>query len=166
MADRGGPGADAELWLAPFRRACDRIAADLRSLAPERRAEPLGRGASGDETLLVDRVAEDEMVAELEALGRPLTLISEELGERDVAGGGPPLVVLDPIDGSLNAKRGIPAFATAVAVAEGRTMADVTLGLVRDHGTGEEFVAERGRGAWLGGARLLPAPSTGGGSSC
>ncbi|HSJ73432.1 MAG TPA: inositol monophosphatase family protein [Miltoncostaeaceae bacterium] len=162
MAERDGPSTAAEAWLAPFRRACDRIAADLRALPPARRAEALGRGAGGDVTLLVDRVAEDAMVAELEALGRPLTLISEELGERDMAGGGPPVVVLDPIDGSLNAKRGFPGFATAVAVAEGRTMGDVTVALVRDHGSGEEFVAERGRGAWLDGAPLSPPPPTDG----
>ena len=154
MADPNGPGPDAQPWLAAFRRACDRIASELRPLPPARRAETFGRGAGGDVTLLVDRIAEDVVVAELEALGRPLTLISEELGELEVAGGGPPFVVLDPIDGSLNAKRGMPAFATAIAVAEGRTMADVSLGLVRDHGTGEDFVAERGRGAWSDGARL------------
>jgi myo-inositol-1(or 4)-monophosphatase len=154
MADRDRRDPDREAWLAAFRRACDRIDAQLRLLPAERRAEPLGRGAGGDVTLLVDRIAEDAVVAELEALGRPLTLVSEELGERDLAGGGPPVVVLDPIDGSLNAKRGMPAFATAAAVADGRTMADVWLGLVRDHGSGEEFVAERGRGAWLGGAPL------------
>ena len=162
MADPGGPSPEAETWLAPFRRACDGIAAQLGALPPARRAEPLGRGAGGDVTLLVDRVAEDAMVAELEALGRPLTLISEELGEREIAGGGAPVVVLDPIDGSVNAKRGFPAFATAVAVADGRTMADVTLALVRDHGTGEEFVAERGRGAWLNGAPLALPPSAAG----
>ena len=154
MADPGGPSPEAETWLAPFRRACDGIAAQLGALPPARRAEPLGRGA--------DRVAEDAMVAELEALGRPLTLISEELGEREIAGGGAPVIVLDPIDGSVNAKRGFPAFATAVAVADGRTMADVTLALVRDHGTGEEFVAERGRGAWLNGAPLALPPSAAG----
>ncbi len=158
MADTAGPSPAAEAWLAPFRRACDHIAAELRGLPPARRAEPLGRGAGGDVTLLVNRVAEDAMVHELEALGRPLTLISEELGEREIAGGGPPLVVLDPIDGSLNAKRGLPGFATAVAVAEGRTMADVSVALVRDHGTREEFAAERGRGAWLDGAPLAAIP--------
>jgi myo-inositol-1(or 4)-monophosphatase len=161
MAERGGPSPDAEAWLAPLRRACDRIADELRDLPPARRAEALGRGAGGDVTLLVDRVAEDAVVAELEALGRPLTLVSEELGERELAGGGPPLVVLDPIDGSVNAKRGLPGFATAVAVAEGRAMGDVTVALVRDHGSGEEFVAERGRGAWLDGAALAPAPPPG-----
>jgi myo-inositol-1(or 4)-monophosphatase len=141
-------------WLAAFRRACDRIAAEVLSLPPERRAERCGRGASGDVTLRVDRMAEDAVVAELTALGRPLTLLSEELGERELAGGGPPLVVLDPIDGTLNATRGIPAFATSLAIADGPTMADVSLGMVRDLGTGEEFVAERGAGAWADGARL------------
>ncbi len=163
MADPGGPGADAEPWLAAFRRACDRIAAEVLPLPPELRAEPFGRGAGGDVTLRVNRLAEDAVLAELEALSRPLTLVSEELGERELAGGGPPLVVLDPIDGSLNAKRGMPAFATAVAVADGRSMADVWLGLVRDHGTGEEFVARRGRGAWVNGAPLAAGPAPGGG---
>jgi myo-inositol-1(or 4)-monophosphatase len=68
-------------------------------------------------------------------------------------------VVVDPIDGSLNAKRGMPVFATSIALADGRRMADVTTGLVRDHGTGEEYVAERGRGTWLDG-RPLPAHAT------
>jgi myo-inositol-1(or 4)-monophosphatase len=86
MAEAEGPSPAAEAWLAPFRRACDRIAAEVRALPPARRAEALGRGAGGDVTLLVDRVAEDAMVAELEAFGRPLTLISEELGRLESAG--------------------------------------------------------------------------------
>lgn len=154
MADRPGPSPDTEAWLATFRRACDRIADAVARMPPERRAEPCGRGAGGDITILVDQVAEDIVVEELERLGRPLTLVSEELGERELAGGGPPLVVLDPIDGSLNAKRGMPVFATSIALADGRRMADVVAGLVRDHGTGEEYTAERGRGAWMDGRPL------------
>ena len=61
------------------------------------------------------------------------------------------MVVVDPIDGSLNAKRGLPVFATSIALAEGPAMGDVTLGVIRDHGTGEEWIAERGRGAWVDG---------------
>ncbi len=162
MGSGGGPSAEAELWLGAFRRACDRIAARLHDLTPKERAEPCGRGAGGDVTARVDRVAEDIVVQELEALGRPLTLVSEELGEREIAGGGPSLVVLDPIDGSLNAIRGLPIFATSIALAHGRTMGDVVLGLVRDHGTGEEFTAGRGRGAWLDGRPIgPPAPADG-----
>ena len=57
------------------------------------------------------------------------------------------LVVIDPIDGSLNAKRGLPHFALSLAVADGPTMADVTFGFVQDFGPEEEWVAWRGQGA-------------------
>jgi myo-inositol-1(or 4)-monophosphatase len=79
--------------------------------------------------------------------------VSEELGVRK---GGDTWVVLDPIDGSINAKRGLPFFSISVAVAEGGTMDDVVFGYVYDFGSGDEWVAERG-----GGARLNDAPLAG-----
>ena len=73
------------------------------------------------------------------------------------------LVIIDPIDGSLNAKRSTPHYALSVAVADGPTMADVAFGFVHDFGVGEQFWAWRGQGAWLdsptgppGGRRLDP----------
>ena len=63
-------------------------------------------------------------------------------------------VVVDPIDGSLNAKRNIPYFSVSIAVAEGATMKDVVFGFVHDFGTGEEWTAERGKGARLNGEPL------------
>jgi myo-inositol-1(or 4)-monophosphatase len=68
-------------------------------------------------------------------------------------------VILDPIDGSLNAKRGIPHHALSIAVADGDTMADVEFGFVYDFGPGEEWWARRHEGAWLEGERLDPAAS-------
>ena len=81
-------------------------------------------------------------------------LVSEELGERTFGSGGSVRVVVDPIDGSINAKRGIPFFSFSLAVADGPTMADVFFGYVYDFGAGEEWTAERGRGAFLGGVPL------------
>ena len=68
------------------------------------------------------------------------------------------LVVIDPIDGSLNAKRGLTHHALSIAVADGPTMADVVFGYVYDLGPGEEWRATRGGGALLNGEPLPTAP--------
>ena len=115
--------------------------------------EPVvGTGMGGDETTAIDAAVERAVVARFDATGRHFTLVSEELGRRGGSEGV--WVVLDPIDGSINAKRGLPFFSLSVAVAEGGTMEDVVFGYVYDFGTGEEWTAERGSGARLNGQPL------------
>src|SRR2546430_7065450 len=111
------------------------------------RSRELGRGEGGDTTLAIDRAAEDAVVAQLEATGAPLTLVTEERGELLLSGGGPVHVVLDPVDGSLNAKRGLAPYAVSIAVASGPAMGDVVYAYVRDLAGGEEFTARAREGA-------------------
>jgi myo-inositol-1(or 4)-monophosphatase len=122
------------------------------------RAVGTGRGAGGDETLVIDGDAEAAVFVELEAAhrqGREFTAISEERGVVVFGDGSSDVrVIVDPIDGSLNAKRLIPTYSLSIAVASGESMEDVELGYVYDFGTGEEFVARRDRGATLNGAPL------------
>src|SRR6266850_2530162 len=73
------------------------------------------------------------------------TAVSEERGYVDF-GDPEVLVVIDPIDGSMNAKRGLTHHALSIAVADGPTMADVVFGYVYDLGPGEEWRAELGAG--------------------
>lgn len=142
-------------WLALCRRAGGGVAAALaRYPTRAERERPTGRGEGGDMALVIDRAAEDAVFAELEALGQPLTVISEERGEVALAGGGPVHVVVDPVDGSLNAKRGLPFYCVSIAVARGATMGDVEVAYVLDLGTGEEWWAQRGRGAYRNEQRL------------
>ena len=95
------------------------------------------------------------MLARFRALSEPgFTLVSEEAGELEFNGGGTIRVVVDPIDGSVNAKRGIPFFSVSIAVADGPAMGDVFFGYVYDFGAGEEWIARRGEGAFLNGAPL------------
>jgi len=127
------------------------VEAVLEALPTRAEREPVvGAGEGGDETTAIDRAAEEAILDRLrEAAG---AVVSEEVGR--LGGESLPLLVVDPIDGSLNAKRGIPFFSLSIAVAEGETMDDVAFGFVHDFGSREEWTARRGGGAWLNGRRL------------
>jgi myo-inositol-1(or 4)-monophosphatase len=138
-------------WLELCRSAVADVDAVLARMPTRAEREPVvGEGLGGDETTAIDQAAEEVILARVrEAAG---AIVSEEVGR--VGGRGLPLVVVDPIDGSLNAKRGIPFFSLSIAVSEGGTMDDVVFGFVHDFGSREEWTARRGGGAWLDGQPL------------
>jgi myo-inositol-1(or 4)-monophosphatase len=153
------PSADD--WLAVCRRATAGVRDMLATTTTtaQRAIEIGARGAGGDRSLVIDTGAEDVIFAELAALhaeGARFVAVSEERGEVDY-GGSDARVVIDPIDGSLNAKRGLPAYSFSFAVASGTTMADVDVAFVYDFGNDEEWTAVRGAGATLDGVPLDPA---------
>ena len=147
-------------WLGICRRAVAGLE-EMLAKSPttaERAIETGSRGRGGDRTLVIDREAEGLVISQLDALrdeGYRFLAISEERGEVDY-GDRQVRVIIDPIDGSLNAKRGIPHHALSIAVAGGDTMADVEFGFVYDFGPAEEWWAERGKGAWRNGKRIDP----------
>jgi myo-inositol-1(or 4)-monophosphatase len=140
-------------WLSICRAAAGdarRVFAELPSR--EERERVVGNGMGGDETTAIDAAVEEAVIARFDETAGNFTLVSEELGRRGDGNGV--WVVLDPIDGSINAKRRLPFFSLSVAVAEGGTMDDVIFGYVYDFATSEEWTAERGAGAQLNGAQL------------
>ena len=148
-------------WLQLCRRATDALRGILAG-APstaERVREVGTRGEGGDRTLVIDAAAEDAVFAELERLhdeGLRFTAVSEERGTVDF-GDPDTLVIVDPLDGSVNAKRGLPHHSISIAVADGPTMEHVFFGYVYDFGPEEEWIARRGKGAWLDRALLSRA---------
>jgi myo-inositol-1(or 4)-monophosphatase len=149
-------------WLGASRRATAALRGILADhpTSRERVVETGERGEGGDATLVIDQAAEDAVFAELDRLharGARFCAVSEERGVVDF-GDDAVRVVIDPIDGSLNAKRGLPHHAISIAVADGPTMADVAFGYVYDLGPDEEWVARRGEGAWLNGVHLDDPP--------
>ena len=141
-------------WLGLCRASVSDVRTVLEQLPTRAEREPVvGKGLGGDETTAVDKAAEDAILAHLRGLD--VTVVSEEAGR---LGTGSTVVVVDPIDGSLNAKRGIPFFSVSIAVADGERMGDVHFAYVYDFGTGEEWVARRGEGATLNGEQLRVRP--------
>jgi myo-inositol-1(or 4)-monophosphatase len=155
-----------DVLSADWPAICRRIVAAQRPIfeeakTSEERTVYEGIGEGGDRTLVIDRRCEDAVFAELELLaeeGASFVAVSEERGEVSFGAGGEHRVVIDPIDGSMNARRTIPSFAVSIAVSTGPSMADVEFGFVHDFGAEDEFMARRGEGAQLNGAPIRVAP--------
>jgi myo-inositol-1(or 4)-monophosphatase len=148
-------------WLGVCRRAVTGLQRMLAEVpTTEERAQETGtRGSGGDRTLEIDKGAEQLVFDQLDELrqeGYRFMAVSEERGEIDYGDDGV-RVIIDPIDGSLNAKRGVPTYALSIAVADGATMSDVAFGFVHDFGPSEQWWAWRGRGAWLDGMPVDPS---------
>ena len=144
---RRPPTADEDRWLAcaaHMAAAGKQSAASLYGTAQGRVA--LGRGAGGDRTLEIDRACETAMFEVLEREApSPHLLVSEETGII-----GPPdapwRVVVDPVDGSLNAKHGLEPFCASIAVAQGGTLGEVDIGHIEDYTRPRCFAAVKGAG--------------------
>jgi len=142
-----------EEWEKLLLGATERVRGRISTLVRrEERGKSVGIGASGDRTLLADKVAEDELMKALLSV-TGTRVLSEEAGFRGDPAGST-LVVVDPLDGSSNFARGIPFYCTSVAVVEWGSLEDVKVGVVRDLVTGDVYHAVRGRGTKRNGVRV------------
>ncbi|MEM4669020.1 MAG: inositol monophosphatase [Thermofilum sp.] len=115
--------------------------------------EVVGIGKSGDATLRGDLAAERAAVEYIvEKLG-DVVIISEEMGV-ETAGRGDLTVVIDPIDGSRNYKRGSPLFTVSIAAATGTSLDSVVAGVIYAPALGLEVYAVKGGGAYANGRRI------------
>ena len=106
----------------------------------------LGQGAGGDRPMEIDRACEDSIIRALEDHApAPYRLVSEEAGLSGTPD-APWRVVLDPLDGSLNAKRGLEPFCASIAVADGSSLGDVRVAHIQDYLRPHSFSAVRGAG--------------------
>ena len=106
----------------------------------------IGIGADGTPTKYIDKIAEDVAIKFIKKSKTKVNILSEEAGFIDL--GGEYTFVLDPIDGTRNAYRGIPFYSVSLAV--GKTaISNVEYGIVKNIPTGDVFVAEKNFGAFL-----------------
>lgn len=140
-------------------------------------------GADGTPTSYIDQVAEEKIINILKNADVLSYLVSEEVGELKLGKGTKRSVVLtqelrrtdlkedeipkfifliDPVDGTSNAIKEIPAYAISIAVADvnqGRvaTINDVELGFLYNLANGNFFEAEKGKGCKLNNEKVKPS---------
>ena len=115
------------------------------------RGEEVCMGADGTPTSQIDKVAENAALMYIQSENLPLNILSEEIGYVD--NGAEETLVMDPIDGTSNAIAGIPYYTISLAV--GRSaLSDIRLGYLRNPVTGDEYTAEKGKGAFKNGCPI------------
>jgi len=99
----------------------------------------------------LDLAADDAALPIL--LGAGLAVLSEESG---LTGDGPSglLAVIDPVDGSTNAHRGVPFYSTSICVLD---ELGPLVGLVVNQEIGTRYAASRGGGAECDGRPIKPS---------
>jgi myo-inositol-1(or 4)-monophosphatase len=147
-------------WLQILTRCKDNVKTHIRPLLKTlREPQPdLGKGAGGDAMKPVDLAAEKAIVETLQQHGVSFTLVSEESGVH--AFGETPkqcYVTVDPIDGTTNLVRGLPFYASSIAVSAEPLLSSVYAGLVADLAHDTVYFAQKGKGAFRDGKRLVPS---------
>ncbi|MGI6009565.1 MAG: inositol monophosphatase family protein [Methanomethylophilus sp.] len=118
---------------------------------PEEKGRDIEMGADGTPTAVIDKVAENTVLDYVVRNGLDLNVLSEEIGFVD--NGARETMVLDPIDGSHNAVAGVPLYTVSMAVGK-KKLSDVRLAYLYMPATGDEYWAEKGKGAFKNGKRI------------
>ena len=147
-------------WLQLLVRCKDNVKTHIRPLL-KTLGEPqpdLGKGAGGDPMKLVDLAAEKAIVEVLLDDDISFTLISEESGVKEF-GDAPEqcYVTVDPIDGTTNLVRGIPFYASSIAISRKPILSEVYAALVADLFHNITYTAQKGEGAYRDGKKIKPS---------
>lgn len=118
----------------------------------------LGIGAGGDPIKEADMAAENAIVDVLRKHKISFTLVSEESGVKEY-GRAPTdcFVTADPIDGTTNLMRGVPFYASSIAISTEAKLSRIRAGLVTDLFHGATYTAQKGKGAYRDGAKIMPS---------
>ncbi|RNJ75944.1 MAG: fructose 1,6-bisphosphatase [Nitrosopumilus sp. H13] len=141
--------------LEILREASRRIYENVKDLpGTDLAAGDFGRGAGGDISRNIDIVAEKTVLEYLEEAGFECVVLGEECGRVELSDNPSGYVIMDAIDGSANAVRGVPFFCSSLAFARGERLSSVTAGVITDLTGGQSYWATSGGGAFYEGKKI------------
>jgi myo-inositol-1(or 4)-monophosphatase len=108
-----------------------------------------GRGAGGDISRNIDIVAEKTVLDYLKEINFECIVLGEECGRVDLSKNPKGFFIMDAIDGSANAVRGVPFFCSSLAFATENKLSSITDAVITNLSNGEMYWASKGKGAFL-----------------
>lgn len=138
-----------------LREASKRVFENVKNLAgTSEAAGDYGRGAGGDISRNIDIIAEKTVLDYLKEISFECVVLGEECGRVELSSNSKGFVIMDAIDGSANAVRGVPFFCCSLAFATEDKISSITDGVVTDLSTGDMYYASKGNGSFLNGEKI------------
>ena len=133
-----------------LKEASRRIYEAVKDMAgTEKAAGNFGRGAGGDISRNIDITAENTVLDYLKEINFECVVLGEECGRVELSDEPKGFVIMDAIDGSANAVRGVPFFCSSLAFATENKLSSITDGAITNLSTGQMYWASKGKGAFL-----------------
>ncbi|RLI06505.1 fructose 1,6-bisphosphatase [Candidatus Bathyarchaeota archaeon] len=120
----------------------------------------VGIGFGGDLTRFIDQIAEKAVVEYLKEKGLSCILIGEEGGVQKIGENPEEYLIVDAVDGTTNAVRGINFSSASLAAASKDSLEDVEAAAVINLFDGELYVAEKDKGARLDGKKITTSKAS------
>jgi len=142
-----------------LREASKRIFENVKDLAGTKNAGgDFGIGAGGDISRNIDIIAEKTVLDYLKEIDFECIVLGEECGRVELSKNSKGFVIMDAIDGSANAVRGVPFFCSSLAFATDNKLSSVTDGVITNLSNGEMYWASKGKGAFFNELKIKVHP--------
>ena len=133
-----------------LKEASKKVFENVRDLAgTSDAAGDYGRGAGGDISRKIDIIAEKTVLDYLKEISFDCIVLGEECGRVELSNNPKGFVIMDAIDGSANAVRGVPFFCCSLAFATEDRISSITDGVVTDLTSGDMYWASKGKGSFF-----------------
>jgi myo-inositol-1(or 4)-monophosphatase len=140
-----------------LKEACDEVYQNTRNLIGTAEGnKKFGRGAGGDISRRIDLDAEKAVINTLQRHNFNPTIIGEECG---MIQGKDGFLIMDAIDGTMNASRGIPFYCCSLAYSIDFRLSSVVDAAVIDLSIGDIYYASKEKGAFFNGDRICAGRS-------
>ena len=140
-----------------LKEACGKVYQNTRNvIGTVEGNEKFGRGAGGDISRKIDLDAEKSVMDTLQRHNFNPTIIGEECG---IIQGNDGFLIMDAMDGTMNASRGIPFYCCSLAYSIDFRLSSVVDAAVIDLSVGDLYYASKEKGAYWKGDRIYAGRS-------